>query len=164
MKKFGPYPVLGTVTASIVGLAGTRLDTGFREFYVRKFKMRGLAKVEGRSLEILAIAADQPGRGHFRKFMQAVKKEYVEIVFWDVMSRVLLSVLPRYGFWEMKRPAPPDGKPALCFVWLDATGRCVRCGHDTKRSVFKTDLNENGICTYCREEGVTHDERRSQRN
>ena len=59
----------------------------------------GLAKVNDKRLDILAVFSSDEGKGHFRDFINECKKHYVFIRFWALMNPTLEKTLTRYGFY-----------------------------------------------------------------
>lgn len=76
---------------------GVLLGTGFNRFTMSS-GIQGLAKVTGNSLEVLAVATTDPGKGKFRDFITAAKLKFDSIAVLDVWSHTLKACLPRYGF------------------------------------------------------------------
>lgn len=59
----------------------------------------GLCKLSDGRLELLAVIANRPGKGHFRKFIRQAKLEYSTICVWEIWNPFLDDVLSRYGFF-----------------------------------------------------------------
>lgn len=76
---------------------GQLLHTGYMRFY-SPFGIDGLAKTKPDRLDLLAVFADRPGTGQFRRFIAQAKLEYKTICIWHIANPVLESVLARYGF------------------------------------------------------------------
>ncbi len=77
--------------------AGMMLQTGFNRF-VSPVGVHGLAKHAGNRLDLLAVMADKPGKGSFRKFINRAKEKYETIYIWDIWNPWLENVLERYEF------------------------------------------------------------------
>lgn len=86
-------PVLGVLRQQ----QPERRLTNFMEFDAGK--VQGLARVNGRHLEILAVLSKQAGCGNFRKFVEDCKGHYASVRFWALMNPELEKALTRYGFY-----------------------------------------------------------------
>lgn len=91
------------------------LGTGFRRFHGRG-QMRGLYMTKGRRIDFLVVHCDEPGRGHFREFVQKLKRGYDTICVWCVWNPWLGAVLERYGFRDEVDSAM-DGTPVTGKRW-----------------------------------------------
>lgn len=78
------------------------LETGYYRFHAY-CGVGGLAKEVKEELHILAIHADDPGTGQFRKFIQLAKKNYKSIYVWEVWNSTLERTLMRYEFHQVDR-------------------------------------------------------------
>ncbi len=76
---------------------GTLLNTGYREFQ-SPLGIQGLYKESPARLDLLAVAATEPGTGQFRRFIAACKGRYATIFVWEIMNPELNGILKRYGF------------------------------------------------------------------
>lgn len=83
---------------------GAKLGTGYLRF-ASPVGIHGLAKVTGKSLELLAVDALRPGNGHFTAFLNLCKLECDKIFVWHVTSEILHDCLPRHGFrpWQERQ-------------------------------------------------------------
>lgn len=84
-------PVVGELTPW-VGV----FPTEFREFNTPT--MNGLAKITGSSIEIMSVYSRHPNKGHFREFVDDLKRNYTRIRFWALLNEDLVGTLSRYGF------------------------------------------------------------------
>lgn len=94
------------------------LGTGMCRF--ESASVSGLAKAEGTPLIILAVVADKPGTGQFRKFIKQAKTDFETIRFLVVANEELRDALVRYGFTSYDEAifSPTDpGNPA--FIWRE---------------------------------------------
>lgn len=78
-------------------LQGTALDVGYCRF-ISHFGIDGLAKEKGHELYLLAVHAEEIGKGQFRAFMQAAKSEYRTIFVLDIVNKDMKKILTKYGF------------------------------------------------------------------
>lgn len=69
----------------------------------------GLARIDGGTLEILAVSASKPGRGQCREFVAQCRKEFGIVIVLHVDSPVLKEALKRWGFRPYRR-TNPDGE------------------------------------------------------
>jgi hypothetical protein len=108
---------LGVLTADPVADA---LGTGFQSF-VSPCGVHGLAKVTGRRLDVLAVAAVEEGKGYFREFVRQAKREFLTVSFVEVWNDTLAATLDRYGF----RPSLAEfsGEQCECWRWDTTEGR-----------------------------------------
>ena len=90
------HPVIGPIRSDIIG---EWLGTGFGQFQ-SPVGVEGLAKANGKALEILAVTATEPGTGQFREFIKQAKESYDSIRIWSVVNDQLGLALKRYGFVE----------------------------------------------------------------
>lgn len=86
--------VLGSTKDNVWGVL---LDTGYREFQSPS-GIQGLYKESPTRLDLLAVAATEPGTGQFRRFIAACKGRYDTICVWEIMNPELNGILKRYGF------------------------------------------------------------------
>jgi hypothetical protein len=89
---------LGEITPDFIG---QYLDTGYDRFQ-SPFGINGLCRVDGKSLNLLAVVSTRPNTGQFHRFMDAAKQEFDEIGIWEILNRDLHPVLERYGFIPAK--------------------------------------------------------------
>lgn len=80
-----------------VDFAGQILGTGYQQFFSRS-GIDGLARVRENTIELLAMVSNDPGKGQFRNFIAALKKQYDAIYVWVIWNEDLIPVLERYGF------------------------------------------------------------------
>jgi hypothetical protein len=91
------------------------LGTGYRNFSSRT-GIEGLGRVQGDTLDLLAVATRTPGRGQFRDFMRLAKAEFAAIELWAVGNAQLAQALRRYGFTPCRR-VEPWGERVAGFRW-----------------------------------------------
>lgn len=88
--------VLGQTYPDPIGQA-----IGIKEPFDRYFSptgINGLAKENGKRLDILVVDATKPGTGQLRAFIDQCKREYEVIIIWEVWNDMLVEILQRYGF------------------------------------------------------------------
>lgn len=96
-KWDAPHPVIGSLTPRASWVRAYPADTGsFNEFQIPT--MKGLARVRGDHLEILAIVADQPNQGDCGRFLAACMESYTMVTVWEVLNTDLAEMLDRRGF------------------------------------------------------------------
>lgn len=76
---------------------GQILGTGYWRFF-SPWGIDGLAKWQEDRLDLLAVAANAPGRGHFREFIKQAQKRFRTICIWHDMNPIVAPMLVRYGF------------------------------------------------------------------
>lgn len=79
--------------------------TGYKN-YSSPHGIDGLARVQGETLDILAVFARHRGRGEFRRFMQQAKQLFPVIEVWEVWNKDLAAILKHYGFRAVRRTEP----------------------------------------------------------
>lgn len=107
------HPVVGLLLPDDNAIA---LGTGYSKFRTSYFKMDGLCKVDGRKIEFLVVATDDPGQGHFRKFVDQLKLHYHEIYIWLDWNPELGPILQRYAFTRVTSK-DSDGSVIKGWVW-----------------------------------------------
>jgi hypothetical protein len=70
--------------------------------------IHGLAAVRGDRLDILAVAATNPGHGDFSRFLDDCQKNYQTIGIWEIWNGSLASMLKRRGFREVREELDGD--------------------------------------------------------
>lgn len=98
--------VLGTTRPDPVGLI---LGTGYQRFQ-SPIGIEGLAKENGRRLDILAVVNPTDERGRFRLFIAQAKTQYDTICVWEIFNPAIHAALLRYGFvpeTEIPGTGPP---------------------------------------------------------
>ena len=100
-----PVPGLTPAQARIAGklerdLIGMVIHEGKEPFvrFASPLKIHGLGKFTPDRKDLLAVDADRPGNGDFRKFIAEAKKEWATICVWFVQNDILAAALSRYGF------------------------------------------------------------------
>jgi hypothetical protein len=77
---------------------GVLLGTGFYRFDT-PFGISGLARLRtGGTLDVLAVIAEAPGKGQFRKFIDAAKATFNTVSVWEDWNPIIGDSLSRYGF------------------------------------------------------------------
>lgn len=76
---------------------GVILGTGYMRF-TTDIGIDGLAKINGDRLDVLAVHAETPGKGQFRKFIEECKNNFREICVWEDFNPIVGVALKRYGF------------------------------------------------------------------
>ena len=67
---------------------GYLLGTGFQNFETDLF-IKGLMKVDGDRLDILAVFSEKRRQGNFRAFIERAKTHFKVIGVWDILGEVL---------------------------------------------------------------------------
>lgn len=104
--------VLGTTASDPIAEA---LGTGFQRF-ASPCGVFGLAKEQGKRLDVLAVLAERPGTGQFRGFVEQCKQEYSFVYFWEVLNPMLLRCLERYDF-ALVFELTPHGELNRAWKW-----------------------------------------------
>lgn len=88
-------PVFTRVVPDPIGqMLGTRMNK-----FESACGVDGLMRENGHGqLELLAVAARNPGRGDFRNFITLLKYDYATICVWFIDNQFLGEALKRYGF------------------------------------------------------------------
>lgn len=95
------------------------LGTGYGRFE-SPFGIHGLARIKTPGkLELLAVAANEQGKGNFRKFIAACKECYDCICIWECWNPLLDEILPRYNFWHAQQ-IDNDGERVKGWRWSKA--------------------------------------------
>jgi hypothetical protein len=117
-KSRTEHPLLGRLFPDPVGIC---LGTNFERFY-SPFEVDGLCKIleDGKRLDILAIASQDPGRGCCRRFFAAAKNHFDTICVWVILEPIVASMLMRYGFVPASE-IMPDGEWVEGFKWVKPT-------------------------------------------
>lgn len=76
---------------------GLRLGTGFMRFK-SNYGIWGLCIVDDDSIELLAVDAEEAGKGQFRSFIAALKNRFKMIQVIAITNPIVESALRRYGF------------------------------------------------------------------
>jgi N-acetylglutamate synthase-like GNAT family acetyltransferase len=87
----GRHAVIGRLEPSFDQRFGS-FDTG---------TINGFARVERRTIEILAIEAEHQGRGDGGRFFASLQAIYREIIVWEIYNQRLRAMLARRGFVRM---------------------------------------------------------------
>lgn len=64
--------------------------------------IHGLWRINGDSIDILAVESDHPGRGDFSKWLRVVMQQYERVRFLHVGNDVLRKYLLRKGFRDVE--------------------------------------------------------------
>lgn len=91
-QRLDAYPVIGPLLEN-----DFCPNTGFLRFE-SPCGVHGLAQVEDRHLDVLAVVAVTPGVGQFRVFVNECKEAYDSIRFWTVLEDSMREMLARYAF------------------------------------------------------------------
>lgn len=103
---------LSQVCGSFIQFRPSGLDTAFDTGFVT-FRalcgVGGLAKEdpETKTLEVLAVHADKPRSGQFRRFVAQLKSSYEHVSFIHEFSPILAQALDRYGFHRVVEKVGP---------------------------------------------------------
>lgn len=100
-----PHPFLGLVLPDPIGQI---LGTGYWRFQ-NTSGIGGLAKWTEDRLDILAVHADAPGTGQFRRFIADAKLHWSTICIWEDWNPMLGPALKRYGFSPETEIEPHGG-------------------------------------------------------
>jgi hypothetical protein len=101
----------------IVGRSiGLAIRTDFMEYHTPD-GLHGLARCDGSHLEILAVGADRPGQGSFRRFIHKAKLVTERISIWEIWNEDLQSALLRYGFTPVATKCPFSGEKQVGLTW-----------------------------------------------
>jgi hypothetical protein len=73
------------------------LCTGYSRF-TSPLGIDGLAKENGRRLDLLAVVNPTEEHGLFRRFIAEAKLEYDTICVWEIVNPAVEAALGRYGF------------------------------------------------------------------
>ena len=65
---------------------------------------------------MLAVASKKPGHGHFRQFIQDLKRCYEMVIVWETWNPVLEAKMPQYGFTRVLQAASGDLATGWVFV------------------------------------------------
>lgn len=95
------HPVIGATTPYLPGI-----DPMFEAFATPT--VHGLAAVSGERLDLLAVAATNPGHGDFGRFLRECMKAYRTIGIWEIWNGSLAGMLQRYGFREVREVLDGD--------------------------------------------------------
>lgn len=95
------HPVIGALTP----FAST-IDPMFESFHTGT--IHGLASVKGERLDILAVAAVNPGHGDFSRFLDQCMKSYRTVAIWEIWNGSLASLLRRRGFRDVREELDGD--------------------------------------------------------
>jgi hypothetical protein len=95
------HPVVGTLVPYAVQFAPM-----FQAFQTGT--IHGLAAVTRERLDILAVAAVNPGNGDFSRFLDECQGNYQTIGIWEVWNGSLALMLKRRGFREVREELDGD--------------------------------------------------------
>jgi hypothetical protein len=95
------YPVIGATTPF-----AEQLGSMFQAFHTGG--VHGLAAVKGDRLDILAVAAVNPGHGDFGRFLDDCMKNYQTIGIWEIWNGSLAIMLGRRGFRAVREVLEGD--------------------------------------------------------
>lgn len=87
-------PVLGVLSPDP---AGEILCTRYKRFRSPS-GIDGLARRDGMTLELLAVIANEPGTGQFRRFIKQAQERFTTICIWHDLNPALGVILSKYGF------------------------------------------------------------------
>lgn len=104
----GCYPVLGELHPWLV------IDASWGQYETPT--MHGLARVDGKRVDVLAMAATTPGIGDGGRFLADLMRAYQTVRVYEVMDRTLEAMLRRRGFVPFEE-TEPDGCTTDGFVW-----------------------------------------------
>jgi hypothetical protein len=83
---------------------GATLGTGCMRF-VSNYGIDGLAINAEPRIDVLAVVSADPGKGHFREFVRALKRQYDQVRFFAIFNPVVGKALKRYNFTPCKETA-----------------------------------------------------------
>lgn len=109
-----PWQPAGLLGELATELLGRRMDLGFCEFVCDD--IRGLARITGGKVELLAVLAMDHGKGSFRALIDRCKAEYRTVEVLEIMNPILNDVLKRYGFKKFSR-REGDGEKVTGWRW-----------------------------------------------
>lgn len=95
------------------------LGTGYSRFD-SNFGMSGMVRIRGEAmdrLDILAVHAQTPGAGAFRRFIAGSKTQFNTIAVWEVWNPWLPEVLLRYGFHPVRERDPITREKVRGYRW-----------------------------------------------
>jgi hypothetical protein len=95
------HPVVGALTPFAEQLAPM-----FQAFHTTR--VHGLASVRGDRLDMLAVAAVNPGHGDFTQFLDECQKNYDTIGIWEIWNGSLASMLRRRGYRDVREELDGD--------------------------------------------------------
>jgi hypothetical protein len=95
------YPVVGELSSFAVWTG-----TQFGSF--RTETVHGLARVEDRRVDLLAVVAVVSGRGDFGRFIDELKASYETICVWEIWNEGLKAMLLRRGFKAVREEVDGD--------------------------------------------------------
>ena len=73
------------------------LGPGYMSF-ASPFGIKGAARESANRVDLLALASDGEGTGHFRAFIRHCQATYDTVCVWEVWNNALRAALRRYGF------------------------------------------------------------------
>ena len=94
---------------------GQMLGTGYMRFQSPN-GLGGLAKWTDERLDLLAVHAFVEGRGQFRDFIAAAKREYKTVCVWEDWNPIVGQALARYGF-SRETEIQGDGEVITGWRW-----------------------------------------------
>ena len=95
------HPVIGQLSPF-----ASQIQPMFEAFHTTL--IHGLAAVRGDRLDILAVAAVNPGHGDFARFLDECQKNYQTIAIWEIWNGSLALYLQRRGFREVREELDGD--------------------------------------------------------
>lgn len=101
MSVVTEYPVVGQLSTFAAGTG-----TQFCSFMTPT--VHGLARVEGKRIDLLAVVAVVSGRGDFGRFVDDLKRSYETIAVWEIWNADLNSMLHRRGFKPVREDVDGD--------------------------------------------------------
>ncbi len=101
-------------TAEMVATIFGRSEADFVEFV--NDTTRGLVRITGDKVEILAVQSKEDGKGYFRSLIERLKSEYRVVEILVVLEPRLDAVLRRYGFKRFSR-RERDGEKVRGWRW-----------------------------------------------
>lgn len=104
-----PLTAIGISVYPVVGeLAPFAVSTGTQFCSFNTSTIHGLARVDDRRIDLLAVVAVVSGRGDFRKFLDELRANYDTICFWEIWNQDLNAMLLRRGFTVVREPVDGD--------------------------------------------------------
>lgn len=95
---------------------GVVLGTEFFR-YRTPTNLHGLAAVSPGRLDLLAVISGEPGKGHFRDFIETAKAHFDTIGVWSIHSPKLALILLGYGFERGEHRFRGDHSSVHGLIW-----------------------------------------------
>lgn len=95
------FPVIGELAPF-----ATATGTEFCTFHTST--IHGLARVDEKRIDLLAVVAVISGRGDFARFLDELKANYETICVWEIWNRELNAMLLRRGFAAVREEVDGD--------------------------------------------------------